>query len=252
MGKINLKTEEEIRIMKKGGKLLKRVVKRLLPEIKEGISTKRIDNLAEKLIGDFGGYPSFKKVKGYHWATCLSVNNQIVHTPPSEKILRKGDVLTIDMGMYYQGYHTDWATTIIVGEKKDPEVKRFLDVGEETLYRALNQFKKGNYIGNISQTIEDNISKNGYFVIKQLTGHGIGKELHEDPLVPGFLNQPIEKTFRVVEGTVLAIEVIYSQRKTGVKYEKGDNWSLVTEDGSLAACFEKTVALYKNNPLILT
>jgi methionyl aminopeptidase len=252
MKKIRVKNAKEIETMKEGGRRLKKVVKKLLPEVKEGISTDKINQAAEKFIKELGGYPSFKKIKGYHWATCLSINNQIVHTPPSERVLRKGDILTVDMGMYYQGYHTDWATTIIVGEGKNPQVKRFLDVGKRTLFKAIEQLKIGNYIGHISQAIENNILKNGYFVIKQLTGHGIGRDLHEEPYVPCFLNETIEKTPKIIEGAVLAIEIIYSQKETSIRCEKGNKWSLVTENGSLAACFEKTVALSKNNPLILT
>lgn len=252
MRKIILKTEQEIRIMREGGKLLKEVVKQLFPWVKEGITTKEIDQLAEKFIKEKGAYPSFKKVKGYRWATCLPINNQIVHTPPSKRKLKRGDVLTIDMGIYYRGYHTDWATTLIVGDRSDSEVKKFLNVGKETLQKAIAQFKIGNYIGDISSAIEKGILAGGYFVIRELTGHGIGKELHEDPLVPCFLEGELRNTPKIKEGMVLAIEVIYSQTKTNITSEKGNQWSLVTRDGSLSACFEHTVALFKNRPLILT
>lgn len=246
-----LKKNWEIEIMKEGGRRLRQVVKKILPLIKEGITTEEIDFKVEKLIKDFGGQPSFKTVKGYLWATCLPLNNQIVHTPPSKRKLKKGDILTIDVGMMYRGYHTDWATTVIIGDDNF-QLKRFLEIGKKTLYQAINQFKVGNYLGNISQAIEKEILKNGYFVIKELTGHGIGKRLHEEPFVPGFLDKDVVNTPKLKEGMVLAIEVIYSQNQTTISYEDENHWSLVTKDGSLAACFEHTVALLKNGPLILT
>ena len=249
--KIKLKTDREIEIMKEGGRRLRQVVKKILPLIKKGVTTEEIDFKTERLIKDFGGQPSFKTVKGYQWATCLSINNQVVHTPPSKRKLKKGDILTIDIGMMYQGYHTDWATTVIVDDD-DFQLKRFLEAGKKALYQAIDQFKIGNYIGNISATIEKEILKKGYFVIKELTGHGVGKKLHEEPFIPGFLDKEVFDTPKIKEGMVLAIEVIYSQNKTTISYENENHWSLVTEDGSLAACFEHTVALLKNGPLILT
>lgn len=249
---INLKTAEEIEVMKEGGRRLKEVVKKLLPTIKQGITTKEIDQKTEKLIKEYQGEASFKKVRGYHWSTCLSVNEEIVHTPPSERVLSNGDILTLDIGVYFRGYHTDYATTIIVGEVKDKKIKKFLESGKRTLYKVIKQARVGNYIGNISYAIEQEILKNGFFVIKELTGHGIGKKLHEEPLIPCFLDGSIKKTAKIVKGMVLAIEVIYSTGSTTISYKRENQWSLVTADRSLAACFEHTIAIFENKPLILT
>lgn len=249
---IKIKTEEEISLMKEGGRRLRLVVQELKKKIKPGITTLFIDQEAEKLIKKFQGEPSFKKVKGYFFSTCLPINEQIVHTPPSKRVVKEGDVLTLDIGFYYQGYNTDFADTWIIGEKKDKEVKKFLEVGKNALYKAIDQAKAGNYLGQVSQAIQEEIEGNGYFIIKDLTGHGIGKKLHEDPYIFGYVNMPIDKTIKIRSGFTLAIEVIYSMGTEKMKREKNDAWSIVTEDGSLSACFEHTIAVLENKTLILT
>ncbi len=249
---IKLKTNEEIEVMKEGGNILKNVVKSLLPFVKPGRTTLEIDKEAERLILENGAYPSFKKVPKYHWTTCLPVNEEIVHAIPGKRVLKNGDVLTIDIGVFYKGFHTDYATTFIVGDKKDKKIEHFLQVGKESLDKAIKQVKTGNRIGHISKTIFDQVTKNGYFTIEELTGHGIGKNLHEDPFIFGFLKKPIEKTEKIVNGTVIAIEVIYSFSSKHISYIDENDWTLVTEDGSISACFEHTVAFYKNRAFILT
>jgi len=249
---IKLKSPEEISIMQEGGKRLKRITKQLIAQIKPGISTITIDEQAEKLILSHGGKPSFKSVKNYYWTTCLPINEQIVHTKPSKRTLVDGDILTVDIGMLYEGFHTDYAISFIVGKNTDNKKARFLDIGRCTLEKAILAAKSGKRIGNISQTIESEIGKNGYCVIKQLTGHGIGRQLHEDPYIPGFLEQPLDKTLLIKPGLVIAIEVIYSLGTHEIKMEKHDDWSIVTEDGSLAACFEHTIAVTEKNTFVLT
>jgi methionyl aminopeptidase len=238
--------------MKEGGRRLQKVIKELLPIIQVGISTKEIDEAAGRLIKKYGGTASFKKVKGYHWNTCLPINEQVVHTPPSERIIKEGDVLTIDIGLFYRGFHTDWATTILVGKKTDGEIKRFLNRGELALKQAIGKIKPGNFLGEVSQTIEEIIGGSGYFVIKELTGHGIGRDLHEEPYVLGYLDRPIKKTLKIRPGLVLAVEVIFSMGTTEVTSEKEGDWSLITKDRSLSACFEETVAVADRKTLILT
>jgi len=249
---INYKTENEIKIMAEGGKKLRTIISKLLSFVEPGITTLTIEKEAQKLIKEQRVEISFDKVQGYKFATCLPVNEQIVHTPPSERVLKKGDLLTIDVGVYYQGFHTDCAETIVVGEEEKGEIKRFLDTGKEALKKAIEKIKIGGYLGEVSKAIETTIEKNGYFVIKKLTGHGIGKDLHEDPFVFGFLDRPVEKTLQIKPGLVLAIEVIYSMGTEKMVFEKDNDWSIVTKDGSLSACFEKTVAVTKNKVLILT
>ncbi|PIV09461.1 type I methionyl aminopeptidase [Candidatus Roizmanbacteria bacterium CG02_land_8_20_14_3_00_36_15] len=247
----HLKSAAEIKTMTEAGRRLKQVVTQLKPYIKEKISTKEIDSIADSLIRKLGCETSFKKVKGYRWATCLSINEQVVHTPPSDRVLKKGDVFTIDIGVCYRGFHSDFSDTFVIGDTPTPKQKEFLRVGKTTLMKAINQCKENNYIGDISATIEQEIYGHGYFVIKQLTGHGIGRRLHEDPYVFGYLDCPVEKTPLIKKGLVVAIEVIYSLGSEEVVSENG-GWSLVTKDGSLAACFEHTVAVTGKNTLILT
>ena len=249
---IHYKTEEEIKIMSEGGKKLKQILERLIKFVKPGITTLAIENEAQRLIKEEKAEVSFDKVEGYQFATCLPVNEQIVHTPPSERVLKKGDLLTIDIGLYYQGFHTDCAKTMVVGEEEKGEIKRFLDTGREALKKAIEKIKVGGYLGEVSKAIETIIKKNGYFVIKKLTGHGIGKDLHEDPFVFGFLDRQVEKTLKIKPGLVLAVEVIYSMGTEEMAFEKDNDWSIVTKDGSLSSFFEKTVAVTKNGVLILT
>lgn len=238
--------------MTEGGKRLRQVVKELLPKIKSGISTKEIDDEAERLIIKLGGESSFKKVKGYSWTTCLPINEQVVHTIPSARIIKKGDLLTVDIGFFYQGFHTDYAITQFVD--KEPSIKeaRFLNSGIEALKKAINKAQVGQYLGEISAQIEKIINGNGYYIIRQLTGHGIGRELHENPYVPGYVDRPINKTLKIKEGLVIAIEVIYSQGTEEIVSERSNDWSLITLDRSLSACFEHTVAVTGAGPRILT
>lgn len=249
---INLKTNEEIKIMIEGGKKLKKVVDLLIKQIKPGIKTKEIDKIAEKLIINEKGEPSFKKVKDYYWTTCLPVNEQAVHTPPNDRVLKDGDLLTVDIGMYYKGFHTDYATSFIVGEKKDEKIEKFLEAGKKALEKAISKAKINHRLGDISETIEKEIKSYGYFVLKELTGHGIGKKLHEDPYVFQFLNKKKEKTMVLKEGLVLAIEVIYAFSTEEIAYEKNNNWSILSKDRSLTACFEKTIAITEKKTLVLT
>lgn len=249
---IDYKTEEEIKIMAEGGAILKKVMGELLPQVKAGMTTKRVDEIATELIKKKGGDLSFNKVKGFHWATCLCVNEQVVHTPPSNRVLKDGDVFTIDIGVFLKGFHTDHATTIVVGGKTDSETEKFLRVGKETLDKAIAKAKKGNRLGDISKLIQDEIRGNGYFILKELTGHGVGRDLHEDPYVPGFLDRKIEKTLEIKEGLVIAIEIIYSKGTEEIAYEEGSDWSITSSDGSLTACFEHTVAITKAGTIVLT
>jgi len=249
---VNLKSDQEIGIMSEGGKKLKTVVENLLPLIKVGITTKEIDEKAEDLIKEQGGESSFKTVPGYLFSTCTPINEQIVHTKPANRVLKKGDLLTLDIGMLYRGFHTDYAITKIVGgQSKDKTVDKFLRVGEETLYQAIKKAKIGNRLGHISEVIEKGIVGHKYLIIKELTGHGIGKKLHEDPFIFGFVDQPIGKSLLIKKGLVIAIEIIYAMGTSKMIYEE-DNWSIITADRSLSACFEHTVAVTGHGPVILT
>ena len=249
---ITYKTDAEIEIMRQGGEKLKTVMKKLLPQVVAGITTNRINELAEQYIKEQRADISFNKVEGYKWAVCVPINEQVVHTPPTKRVLKDGDVLTIDIGVYYQGFHTDYAIALVVGGKPNPKIDTFLQTGKEALELAIAQAKVGNRIGHISEAIEKKITGAGYTIMRQLTGHGVGHELHEDPFIPGYVTKKIEKTMQLKKGMVLALEVIYSMGSGEIAYEKGQEWSIITADKSMSACFEHTVAITDKNTLVLT
>lgn len=244
-----IKTDEEIANMERGGKILRRVYKKIREKFIPGISTKEIDGLCSSMIIEEGGDISFNKVEGYKWASCTSINEQVVHTPPSNRKLRDGDIFTFDFGVYYKGFHVDFSDTIYIGNSIDEDKKRFLIAGEKALHKAIDQAKVGNYIGDISRSIQRSIEGSGYVIMKNLTGHGVGRELHENPLIPGYLDRPINKTMKLKKNMTLAIEVIYSE--TCSDYSHEDDWSLISKDRSLSACFEHTILVDKK-PRILT
>ncbi len=250
---ITYKTAEEIAIMSRAGDMVKKTMKQLVPLIVPGVTTQFLDTKAEQFIQAQGGESSFKKVEGYRWTICAPVNEQVVHTPPNNKPLKKGDLLTIDIGAYLQGFHTDHAITVVVGGGATPQQKRFLEVGQQSLAAAITAAKLGNRIGHISQAMGSVVYDAGYVIMKQLTGHGVGHELHEDPFIPGFLDRPVEKTMKLRAGMTLALEVIYSMGKSAeIAYDDGDEWSIVPSDRALSACFEHTIAITDKNTLVLT
>lgn len=249
---VNLKTDEEIETMRKAGEIVRRVYGEVRKDMKPGITTNDIEKKTKELIYTYGGEGSFDKVPGYRWVTCQPINEQIVHTPPSDRVLKDGDVLTIDMGVFLEGYHTDFADTFIVGDPKDVDTVKFLKKGQETLNKALALVKAGNRIGQISQLIQDEIEGAGYHIVKPLTGHGLGKTLHEEPMVPGFLHTAVNKTYKMLPGLTIAVEVIYGQTSGEMRHEKGSDWSLVTADSGLSAQFEHTIAITDKNSHILT
>lgn len=249
---VKLKTEDEIAIMKEGGAILRSVVDEVIPWIKPGLRTEEIDKKAEELIRKKGGLPSFQTVKGFKWTTCLPVNEQAVHTPPSKRVLEDGDIITLDIGVLYKGFHTDFAYSKIVGNNKDAEKEKFLKVGKETLDKAIKMVKLGEYLGTIAEFIHDEITKHGYFILKELTGHGIGRDLHEDPYVLNYLDRPVQKTYKIKPGFVFALEIIYSMGTEEIIYQADNHWSINTKDGSLSGWFEKTLAVTEEKTFILT
>lgn len=247
---IHYKTEKEIRIMQEGGKKLQQVVAELIPTIKKGMTTMDIEKLSDVLIRKNGGSSSFKRVQGYLWNTCVPVNEQAVHTPPSGRVICSGDIVTVDIGIYYQGYHIDYADTVLI-DSKDQQKEKFLAAGKEALEKAIAMAKVGGRIGDISKAAYQTITKYGYHVLRDLTGHGVGKDLHEDPFIPNFLDKAIEKTQILKPGLTAAIEVIYSIGSDEIAYEDEKGWSIVSSDRSLSACFEHSVAITEKETFIL-
>ena len=253
---VKLKSPSEIEKMAQGGRILGGILSHLKKKAQEGVTTREIDEEAEKEILKSGGQPSFKMVPNYRFSTCLCVNEEVVHGLPSDYHLKRGDLLGIDIGLFYQGFHTDMAQTIIIGEKsltasEISEKKKFLSVGQEALEKTIQVSQEGNHLGHISQTIQEIIEESGYAVVRALVGHGIGRKLHEDPQVPGFLSGEIEKTPLLKKGMTLAIEVIYNMGGAEVVY-RNDGWTIASQDGSLSGLFEKTIAVDGEKPIVLT
>ena len=252
---IHRKTAQEIAYMHEGGKRLGRVLQQLLDFAQPGISLIEIDKKAGELIAHSGARSSFSTVKGYKWPTCLCVNEAVVHCIPTSRVLADGDVLTIDVGLIYKGFHTDTAWTKIVGidtsaQKKAKET--FLSVGQDALSKAIALATIGTHIGTISASTQDIIEHAGYAIIKSLVGHGVGKELHEDPQVPNYVRGDYRNTYQFVGGETIAIEPIYVMGKPSVVYDSNDGWTIATRDRSLAAVFEHSLAITENGPLVLT
>ncbi len=243
-----------ISVMQQGGTMLNTIQKRLLQKVQVGVSAKDIDREADRLIKEVEGAASFKTVKNYKWATCICVNDEVVHGIPDDTFI-KGDVVCIDVGLLYKGYHTDTAWTVYLptGDlRKDSTVEKFLKTGKKTLDDAIKEVRVGNRIGNISKTIQNGIEGNGYYIVKELVGHGVGKTLHESPQIPGYLDSDTKHTPIIKEGQTLAIEVIYALGTGEIEYKNDDGWTIVTKDGSLSAVFEHTVLATYSGPLILT
>src|SRR3989344_7512277 len=252
---IHLKSEAEIGKMVEGGNILSEVMAATLSQVKPGVTLTELDTFAQNKIVKAGAQPSFLKVPGYRWTLCTCVNDVVVHGIPTDYRVKEGDVVGIDCGVYYKGFHTDASWTILVGADvvKNRVVKeKFLHVGETALNRAITQVKRGNYIWDISKAIQTTVEEGGFSVVRSLIGHGIGRQLHEEPEVPGFLDKKIENTTRLSQNMTIAIEVIYNMGKPDVVYSEGDNWTIKTEEGSLSGLFERTVAITKNGPLTLT
>ncbi|MCL7749065.1 type I methionyl aminopeptidase [Halalkalibacter alkaliphilus] len=242
------KTEREIEIMREAGKIVALTHQALKEHIQPGISTKDLDEIAEKLIRSHGATPSFKGYNGFTGSICASVNEELVHGIPGKRVLKDGDVISVDIGAYYNGYHGDSAWTYAVGEisKKDQEL---LDVTEASLFKGLEFAKPGNRLSDISHAIQSYAEPLGYSIVREYVGHGVGQDLHEDPQIPHY--GPPGKGPRLKPGMVLAIEPMIN---AGTRYVRtlSDNWTVVTVDGKNCAHFEHTIAITDSGFEILT
>ena len=242
------KSESEIELMKKAGSICARALKEVLANVKPGVSCQTLDLIARREIEKLGGTSSFMTVEDYKYTICTTINEQVVHGIPTSRKLENGDILGVDIGALYSGYHSDQAITVPVGNVAQ-KTKHFLEVGKNTLVSALKQVRVGNSIGDISSVIQEGIEGAGYSIVKSLTGHGVGKELHEDPIIPGFGKKGTGA--KIMENMTLAIEVIYTQGSGEVGLEN-DNWTISSADGSLGGLFEQTVLVKKSGPIVLT
>ena len=245
---ILIKTPEEIKIMAEGGKRLAEIMKELEKMVKPGITTEELDRAAEALILKSGGKPSFKGYQGFPATLCTSINEEIVHIIPSERKLKEGDIISLDIGMKYKEFHSDMAVTIPVG-KVSPEAQRLIRVTKKALKRGMKKAKVGNTFGDIGNTIQRYVEDQGYNVVRELCGHGIGKEIHEEPQI---LNYGKRRTGpEIQEGMTFCIEPMVSAGDWKIKKTK-DKIGYKTADSSLSAHFEHMILVIKNGYQVLT
>ena len=246
-----LKTPAEIELMLENGRKLDKIKKELKKLLIPGKTPLEVDKVAEGMILEAGGVPSFKMVKDYRWTTCININDGVVHGIPNNVPFEDGDIVSLDIGMFYKGFHSDSAFTVPVG-KIPADTERFLEAGRRTLKACIKQAKIGKNITDISKTMQKTLEEAGYNPVRDLTGHGVGRNLHEKPFIPCFYD-PARHTGEVIkEGAVLAIEVIYCMGSYELVLSGDDDWTISTKDGKIAALFEETVAVTKSGPIVLT
>ena len=246
---VTIKSAREIELMREAGRLLAEVHEELAAFIKPGVSTKDIDKLGEKLIRDRGCIPNFLNYHGYPASICVSVNDEVVHGIPNKnRILQEGDIVSLDAGLIYKGYHSDAARTHAVGNISK-EAQQLIDVTRQSFFEGMKYAKAGNRLHDISNAIAAYAESFGYGVVRDLVGHGIGTELHEDPQIPNF--KQLRRGIKLVPGMTLAIEPMINAGTWEVCW-LDDEWTVVSEDGSLSAHYENTVLITDGEPEILT
>ncbi|MDD5827938.1 MAG: type I methionyl aminopeptidase [Lachnospira sp.] len=246
---VTVKSQREIELMKEAGKILGTVLNDLCKEIKPGMTTHRIDQLGEEMIRSYHCIPSFLNYQGYPASICVSVNEEVVHGIPSKKrILHEGDIVSLDAGVIYKGYHSDAARTVGVGEISK-EAAQLIEVTRQSFFEGIKFAKEGCHLHDISNAIAEYNESHGYGIVRELVGHGIGSNLHEDPQIPNFRQE--KRGIRLYEGMTLAIEPMVTAGDYNVKW-LDDDWTVVTADKSLAAHYENTVLVTKDGPVILS
>ena len=254
---INIKSSKEIKLMEDVCKIVAQFYELLEKEIKPGMTTLELDKKAEKIMRDLGGIPAqigydpgIKGVPAYKHATCISVNDEVIHGVPSNnRILRDGDLVSVDTVALKNGFNGDAARTFIVGGKTSKDAQRLVEVTKQAFFEGIKFAKPGYRIGDISHAIGDFVNKNGYSVVREFEGHGIGRNMHEEPEIPNY--GKAGRGPRLEPGMTLAVEPMVIQGKPNI-LELEDGWTIVTEDGSLAAHYENTILITENEPKILT
>ena len=246
---ISIKSAREIELMAEAGRILEIVHEEMRKALRPGMTTKDIDRLGEEVIRSYGCTPSFLNYNGYPASICVSVNDEVVHGIPTDKrIIQEGDIVSLDAGVIYKGYHSDAAKTHGIGEISS-EAKKLIQVTEESFFEGMKYAKEGNYLYEISAAIGNYANAHGYGVVRDLCGHGIGTQLHEAPEVPNY--EMNRKGVKLRRGMTLAIEPMINMGTWEVDW-LDDDWTVVTRDGSLSAHYENTVLITENGPVLLT
>ncbi len=246
---VSIKTSHEIELMRHAGKLLEEVHNELKEHIRPGISTWELDQIGEKKIRSLGCIPNFKNYEGFPGSFCLCINDEVVHGIPNKnKIIREGDLIKVDAGLIYKGYHSDAARTYAVGEVS-PEAQKLVEVTRQSFFEGIKYAKAGHHLHEISAAIGAYAESFGYGVVRDLVGHGIGTHLHEDPQIPNFKQR--SRGILLQPGMTLAIEPMINIGRPDVVW-LDDDWTVVTEDGSLSAHYENTILITDGEPEILT
>jgi len=248
---ITLKSAHELALMREAGRIVAEVLAEIRAAVAPGVTTADLEAIAGRIIVDeHGAIPSFKGYRGFPGMICASINEEIVHGIPGQRVLHEGDIFSVDVGAIYKGYHGDAATTVGVGQIDD-ESQRLMDVTAEALRIGIETARPGNWTSDISKAIEAYVKSQGLSVVREYTGHGIGRAMHEDPQIPNYYDPRIGARVRLRPGMTFALEpmVMVGNWRTRVL---GDNWTVVTADGTRSAHFEHTVAVTKNGPEIMT
>ncbi len=246
---INIKSGKEIELMRESGRILANVLEELTAMVRPGISTLDIDKKCAEIIKGYHCIPSFLNYNGYPASVCISVNSEVVHGIPSKsRILREGDIVSLDCGVIYQDFHSDAARTVAVGEISE-DARRLIEVTRQSFYEGIKYAKQGHHLHEISEAVQNYVEANGYSVVRDLVGHGIGRNLHEEPQIPNFKQK--RRGPRLEAGMTLAIEPMVNAGRYDVYWED-DDWTVVTADGSLSAHYENTVLITDGEPELLT
>ena len=246
---VTIKSPREIELMRESNRLLAEVHKALEESIRPGMTTLDVNRLGEKLIRDRGCIPNFKNYNGYPASICVSVNDEVVHGIPSRyRVLQEGDIVSLDAGLIYKGYHSDAARTHAVG-KVSPEKQKLMDVTRQSFFEGMKYAKAGNYLYDISNAIDAYVSQFGYGIVRDLVGHGMGTHLHEDPQIPNFAQK--KRGIKLAPGMTLAVEPMINMGTWQVEF-LSDGWTVVTKDGLPSAHYENTILITEGEPEILT
>jgi len=246
---ISIKSEKEIELMRESGRILANVLEELEAFVRPGISTLDIDKKCAEIINGYHCIPSFLNYNGYPASVCTSVNSEVVHgIPTKNRILREGDIISLDCGVIYQGFHSDAARTVAVGEISK-EARKLIEITEKSFYEGIKYAKAGHHLHEISEAIQTYVEANGFSVVRDLVGHGIGRELHEEPQIPNFRQK--RRGPKLEAGMTLAIEPMVNEGRYDVYWED-DDWTVVAADGSLSAHYENTILITEGEPELFT